>query len=61
MDKSKKDKIYELLEIIETDEIKKAKFIQWFHPRLSWYIDANIEYSNQQLDEIISFLSELIT
>jgi hypothetical protein len=60
MDKSKKERISELLDMIETDNTKRSEFVKWFHPRMSWYIDVGFEYSDSQLNEIITFLEKLI-
>jgi hypothetical protein len=59
MNKEKSNKIYNLMDSIEHDKEKISKFISWFHPKLSWYIEKNIEYSESQLDEIIEFLKTL--
>jgi hypothetical protein len=60
MDKVKTDRIHDLMEQIENDKNKRGEFIKWFHPRLSWYVDAKMDYSENQLNEIITFLEGLI-
>jgi hypothetical protein len=54
---SKRDRIYSLLESLDQNQI--SEFMSWAHPRLTWYADANIPYSESQLDEIIAKLEEI--
>jgi len=55
----KKSIIYNMLENIEKDESAKSKFLSWFH-KMAWYVDASIQFSDGQLDEIIEFLDSLV-
>jgi hypothetical protein len=55
--KKKKDDIADVLETLNHDQ--QVKLMRWANPRLMWYVDAGIPYSEQQLDEILQFLREL--
>jgi hypothetical protein len=55
---SKNNRIYSLLESIEHNDRKRSKFMTWAR-RITWYIDANIPFSDAQLNEIIEFLENL--
>lgn len=55
----KRNIIYKLMGKIENKEHLRNDFIQWFR-KMSWYIDAGIPFSEDQLDEIISYLEYLI-
>jgi hypothetical protein len=53
----KKSRIYGLLDSLDKEQV--SIFMSWAHPRLTWYVEARIEYSESQLDEIIARLEEI--
>ncbi len=53
----KKSKIHKIMESLSGKQA--ADFMSWASPRLTWYADANIEHSENQLDEIIAKLEEI--
>lgn len=54
----KRKRIYDLLEMIERNDSKKERFLEWARPKL-WYLDAGIPFSDNQVQEIHDFLEKL--
>jgi sialic acid synthase SpsE len=55
---SKNDRIYSLLESIENNVKKRAKFMEWAR-KIMWYVHAGFPFSESQLNDIIEFLENL--